>query len=117
MQWASAVSSSAKVDDAIAETATRVRRELGDRAPDLAVVFVSPHHAGAYDAIPQLVRAALEPRTLIGCSAGGVIGGGHEVESEAGFSITAGCLPDISIVPLPTPETAPPAHSSHPSPP
>ena len=69
MKWSSAVSSAVRLDEAIAETASRVRRELGDTAPDLAVVFASPHHAAAYDAVPELVRAALEPKTLIGCSA------------------------------------------------
>jgi small ligand-binding sensory domain FIST len=79
MRWSSAVSSAPRLDEAIAETVSRVRRELGDVAPDLAVVFVSPHHAPAYDAVPELLRAALEPRVLVGCSAGGVIGGGHEI--------------------------------------
>ena len=102
MKWSSAVSSAGRLDDAIAETVTRVRRELGDRAPDLAVVFVSPHYADGFDTIPELVRAGLEPRTLVGCSAGGVIGGGHEVENEAGFSLTAACLPDVTILPFHT---------------
>jgi len=116
MKWASAVSSAARLDDAIAETASRVRRELGDEAPDLAVVFVSPHHVDAYEAVPELLRAALEPRTLLGCSAGGVIGGGHEVESEAGFSLTAARMPGVTITPFHTTDPVPPAVPSDPPP-
>src|SRR5262245_40562679 len=116
MKWSSAVSSTRPLDEAIAETASRVRRELGDVAPDLAIVFASPHHADRYDAVPELVRAALEPRALIGCSAGGVIGGGHEVEGEAGFSLTAACLPGVTIVPFHTDDPDPPRVPAAPPP-
>ena len=115
MKWASAVSSATTLGDAIAETASRVRRELDDAAPDLAMVFVSPHHAGGFDAVPELVRAALEPRTLVGCSAGGIIGGGHEVENEAGFSLTAARLPDVTITPFHTVDPVPPAVAGEPA--
>jgi small ligand-binding sensory domain FIST len=108
MQWSSAVSPASQLDEAIAETSSRVRRELGDVAPDLAVVFASPHHASHYEAVPELVRAALEPRTLVGCSAGGVIGGGHEIEEAPGFSLTAARLPDVSIRPFHVDEPVPP---------
>ena len=116
MKWSSAISRADRLDEAIAETTSRVRRELGDVAPDLAVVFVSPHHAGTYEAIPELVRAALEPRTLIGCSAGGVIGGGHEIEGDAAFSLTAACLPDVGITPFHTEEPVPPPLPADPPP-
>ena len=116
MKWSSAVSSANRLDEAIAETASRVRRELGDVAPDLAIVFASSHHAGRYDAVPELVRAALEPRTLVGCSAGGVIGGGHEIEGDPGFSLTAACLPDVTIVPFHADEPDPPPVPSAPPP-
>jgi small ligand-binding sensory domain FIST len=116
MKWSSAVSSAPRLDEAIAETASRVRRELGDVPPDLALVFVSSHHAGVYDAVPELVRAALEPQTLIGCSAGGVIGGGHEIEGEAGFSLTAGRLPDVGVVSFHTTEPVPPVIATEPPP-
>jgi small ligand-binding sensory domain FIST len=116
MQWSSAVSSATRLDEAIAETASRVRRELGDDAPDLAVVFASPHHAAHYDGVPELVRAALEPRVLVGCSAGGVIGGGHEIEEAAGFSLTAARLPDVTVEPFHVEEPAPPPLAADPPP-
>jgi small ligand-binding sensory domain FIST len=116
MKWSSAVSSANRLDEAIAETASHVRRELGDVAPDLAIVFASSHHADRYDAVPELVRAALEPRTLVGCSAGGVIGGGHEIEGDPGFSLTAACLPDVTIVPFHADEPDPPPVPAAPPP-
>jgi small ligand-binding sensory domain FIST len=116
MKWSSAVSPAARLDEAIADVTTRVRRELGDVAPDLAVVFASPDHASAYDAIPELVRAALEPRTLVGCSAGGVIGGGHEIEEAPGFSLTAARLPGVTVTPFHATEPVPPALPGDPPP-
>jgi small ligand-binding sensory domain FIST len=116
MKWSSAVSPASRVDDAIAETASRVRRELGDVAPDLAIVFVSAHHAPAYAAVPELVRAALEPRTLVGCSAGGVIGGGHEIEGAPGFSLTAARLPDVTVTAFHATEPVPPPLAAGPPP-
>jgi len=116
MRWSSAGSSAARLDEAIAETAARVRRELGDVKPDLAVVFVSPHHAATYDAVPELVRAALEPRALLGCSAGGVIGGGHEIEEAPGFSLTAALLPGVTVTPFHVTDVEPPPLPTDPPP-
>src|SRR5262245_39132050 len=107
MRWSSAVSSAARLDDAIVETAARVRRELGDVAPDLAFVFVSVHHQTRYEDVPALVGAALEPRSLLGCSAGAVIGGGHEIEDAPGVSLTAARLDGVTVTPIRT--TAPTA--------
>jgi small ligand-binding sensory domain FIST len=116
MRWSSAVSSAARLDEAVADTAARVRRELGDVALDLAIAFVSPHHMERYDAVPALVRAALEPRTLVGCSAGGVIGGGHEIEGDPGFSLTAAELPGVAITAFHTEEPVPPDVPADPPP-
>jgi small ligand-binding sensory domain FIST len=110
------VSAAARLDDAVADTTARIRRELGDDAPDLAVAFASPHHMERYDAVPALVRAALEPRTLVGCSAGGVIGGGHEIEGDPGFSLTAACLPDVTVTAFHTEDPVPPPVASDPPP-
>jgi small ligand-binding sensory domain FIST len=108
MKWSSAVSTASRLDDAVVEAAARVRRELGEVRPDLAVVFVSPHHEPGYDAVPRLVEAALAPRALVGCSAGGVIGGGHEVEGAPGFSLTAATLPEVAVTPFHTREAEAP---------
>jgi small ligand-binding sensory domain FIST len=116
MKWSSAGSSAESLEDAIAETTARVRRELGDVPPDVAVVFVSPSHAAKYDGVPELVRAALEPRILVGCSAGGVIGGGHEIEDAPGFSLTAAVLPGVTVTPFHTSEPVPPALPGDPPP-
>ena len=96
MQWASAVSEETSLERAVAECTAALRRDLGG-PPDLAIAFVSEHHAEHFADLPNLVEAALEPRHWIGCSAGGVIGAGHEVERSMGFSLTAARLPGTRL--------------------
>ncbi len=99
MRWASAVSEQFSIKAAVAEAAAKVKGELGG-PPDLAICFVSPHHSPDYDEIPALIQHALGPKVLIGCSGGGVIGAGHEVEDHAGFSLTGALLPGVELAPF-----------------
>jgi len=99
MKWSSAVSTQPDLDAAVHETVSRIRADLG-AGPDLAVVFVSPHHASRYGEVPARLRSELGARVLVGCSAGGVIGGGHEVEESAGLSLTAASLPEVQLTPF-----------------
>ncbi|MDE2824457.1 MAG: hypothetical protein OXK79_13225, partial [Chloroflexota bacterium] len=54
---------------------------------DLVVVFVSQHHASGFDRVCELVRREFPKGAIVGCSAGGVIGAGREVEHRPGLSI------------------------------
>jgi small ligand-binding sensory domain FIST len=100
MKWASAASDEESLDRAIARTASLVREQLGPCRPDLVVAFVSPHHAAEFDRVPLRVAEALPGALLLGCSAGGVIGGGHEIEQRPGLSLTAAYLPGVTLTPL-----------------
>lgn len=100
MLWGSAVSTAVAIEAAVDEAASALQTQLGGEPPDLAIVFVSEHHRQGYDRIPDLVRSRLAPAVLIGCSAGGVIGGGREIESRPGLSLTAALLPGVTLAPL-----------------
>jgi len=100
MRWASTVSVEDGLDDAVEDAAATIREDLDGEIPDLAVVFVSRHHEDVYDQVPQLVRKALGGGLVIGCSAGGVIGGGTEIEGQAGLSMTAASLPEVELAPF-----------------
>jgi small ligand-binding sensory domain FIST len=97
MKWSSAVSEKLVLRDAVAECASRVREELGDTSPDLIFVFVSAHHAMGYEEVPRLVREHISEGVLIGCSGGGIIGAGKEVEHRPGFAMTAAHLPGVEL--------------------
>jgi len=104
MLWTSAL---VKVDEegdslerALADCCGQVRAGLAEQKPDLAIGFVSPHFVLEYERVPKLVKKALGARAFIGCSAGGLIGGGQEVERQPAVSITAAVLPGVDTSPF-----------------
>ena len=97
MKWASAVSEQQGLEAALQECIAGVRDGLGAGPPDLAVVFVSGHYAGQYDSVPTIIGDQLGSTLLFGCSAGGVIGGGKEVEQRHGVSLTVARLPGVEL--------------------
>ncbi len=97
MRWASAGSTASSFEVAVREVVAALGAQLGGVQPDLAIAFVSPHHAERYGRLWPLLAETIAPVRLIGCSAGGVIGGGEEIEGQAGLSITAAVLPDVAV--------------------
>ena len=97
MKWASSVSELPNLDQAIDECITGLSSTLGDAQPDLAVVFISPHFESEYSKVVELIAQGLGPVKIFGCSGGGIIGDGVEVEQRHGISITAASLPDVEI--------------------
>ncbi|PKB65904.1 MAG: hypothetical protein BZY81_08800 [SAR202 cluster bacterium Io17-Chloro-G4] len=100
MKWASSVSELPNLAPAIDECITGLKSSLGDTQPDLAVVFVSPHFESEYDQVVELIGQGLGPVKIFGCSGGGIIGDGVEVEQRPGISITGASLPGVEIVPF-----------------
>src|SRR5437764_896146 len=56
-------------------------------APDLAVVFFSPHHRGPARQLARSLHQRLGPRCLLGCVAESVIGNDREVEGGPALSL------------------------------
>ena len=100
MKWASTVSDHDVLEEAIQECVSSILRDMGDAPTDLVMAFVSSHFATQYDDVPAILRQNLDAKLLFGCSAGGVIGGGQEVEHRPGFSLTAAHLPDVELLPF-----------------
>jgi len=100
MDWASSVSEEADLRRAIEEASNAVAAALEGAAPDLVIVFASPHHAVDYARLPAEIGERFPGSLLLGCSAGGVIGGGHEIEQRPGLSITAAVLPGVRLEPF-----------------
>ena len=98
MKWASAISEHTALEDAIKECCAGVRRQLDGEAPDLAVIFVSAHHQAGYEQVVEFVQGAFPSVPVFGCSGGGIIGDGQEVEQRPAVSVTAASLPDVEIV-------------------
>jgi small ligand-binding sensory domain FIST len=100
MKWTSALSEEPVLEDAIAQCGASIKNAIEDEALDLAVVFVSPHYEQYYDQVSDLCAKTLGAKHVFGCSGGGVIGNGLEVEQRPGLSITAAVLPNVDIKPF-----------------
>ena len=101
MRWASAVSQKSSLEETVQECAQSLAsalRELGP--PDLAFLFISPHFSPAFPRAGELVKQTLETQVLVGCSAGGVIGAGREVERSPALSLTCAWLPGVEVRPF-----------------
>src|SRR5689334_14440855 len=100
MQWASAISEEVDTRKAAQDAASRVAADLGGAPPDLAFVFFSTHHRANPAAVAEGIAEALVPEHVLGCSAGGIIGAGREIEERPALSITAARLPGVSVHPF-----------------
>src|ERR671914_1846940 len=100
MKWATTISRKASFEEAIRECAEDVARRLGPGPVSLTLAFVTPHFADYYPRLYGLVNQYLEPETFLGCSGGGVIGGGEEVERAPAVTLVAARLPDVSLTPF-----------------
>ncbi len=98
MKWASAISDLPDLDHALDAALDDAAQSLS-RPADLAVVFVSGH-GSRLAGVTHRVHDRLPCALLLGCSAGGVIGGGLEIEAHAGVSVTLASLPGIELVPF-----------------
>ena len=100
MKWSSSISERPSLDGAVDECTSKLTDELGGTAPDLVIAFVSAHHEARYQDLPRLVAERLPGGLLLGCSGGGVIGDGREVEQSVGLALTAVVLPDVHLTPF-----------------
>src|SRR5687767_7975750 len=94
MSFASAIGLGARLEAAVAEAAGQLPADPARRGHDLAIAFVSAAYGTAVERLPQLLRPLFGDCLLLGCNAGGLIGGGTEEEEEPGIALLCGRLPD-----------------------
>lgn len=101
MKWASAIASQRNTKQSLEElfeaAAEQIKEQLGNSDCDLLFCFVSPEFVAQSDKLTALASKHLSAKTLIGCTAGGIIGGGIELEKVAAISLSAANLPDVKI--------------------
>jgi small ligand-binding sensory domain FIST len=76
------------------DAALQARDGLGGARADLAVVFVAGDHVSAAVSTLEGVHEALAPGALVGCGAGGVLGGRREIEGGTAVAVWAATLGD-----------------------
>jgi small ligand-binding sensory domain FIST len=100
VRWASAIATAERLEDAVTEIADSLTHDLGGARPDLVCAFVTDHHAPLFGRLQEAVDDVFPGALLLGCSAGGAIGGGVEVEHECALSLTVASLPGVTITPF-----------------
>ncbi len=99
LRFASALSDAPQTTAALSSIVQDLGQRLAGPA-DLVVFFASPHHADAFNVIHDTLTATLEARVVLGATAVGVIGVGHEIEQGPGLSVLAATLPGVRLRPF-----------------
>lgn len=100
MQWASVSETGSNLSTLIASAATKLQFSLNGRKPHLVLVFVTEHFVEFYPHLPGLIHHYFADALLAGCSAGGIIGGGLEIENRPAISLCAAVLPGVTLHPF-----------------
>jgi len=83
--------------DAFERATAQARAGLGDASCDLCVIFAGAPYLGEAETFLKTVHRGLQPEALIGCGAGGVVGGGREVEDGSAVTVWALSAPGARI--------------------
>ena len=100
VKWISTLSDAATLPQALEEVASAAEESLKGQKPDLCLVFISSQFLSGYETVIPFLTARLGPRVILGCSGGGVVGNGREIEHHAALAITVAVLPDVMLTPF-----------------
>jgi small ligand-binding sensory domain FIST len=100
VKWASTLCAQPTLEASIEEAFESLHTQLAGDSPDLVTIFADPSQLGRYHLVPQILRERFPRASVLGCVAGGVVGGGLEVEDSPALSMTAAVLPAVSITPF-----------------
>lgn len=100
MKWASTLQTSNSFEKSFLAAVADIKAQLGANQADLGLLFVSGQHQKEIAGLWPTLKNELPFKSLIGCTAGGVIGGGHEEEAHPAVSLTAAILPKVKIIPF-----------------
>lgn len=97
MRWASVLSRERSPKFAVEEALESIATGLAGEVPDLVIPFAFPSRTEQYPFALEAIAERYPGAALIGCSAAGIVGGGHEVEHQPGLSLTAAVLPGVKV--------------------
>ena len=97
MRWASAISAAGTVEAALAETAGVIAADLAPGRVDLVLAFVTDHLAPGFAQLSAGIARRFPGALFVGCTCGGAIGGGVEIEHRPALSLCAASLPDVRL--------------------
>ena len=97
MKWVSSLSTKVSLESAVNEVTQQVLSGLEGRSPDLGILFVSNTFASEYPRLLPLIAEKINIKHLIGCSGGGIVGDGRELEQLPALSLLVAHLPNVQM--------------------
>lgn len=97
MKWVCALSTRVSLEAAVQEVVQRVLADLDGLQPDFGLLFVSTTFSSDAPRLLPLLAEQISIPNLIGCSGGGIIGEGRELEDKPAISLMVGHLPNVAI--------------------
>jgi small ligand-binding sensory domain FIST len=97
MQFASAISNSLVLDEALNDLFTQIENQSLSQSIDLAILFTTDEYADDCTEISRRIRNRLNPNHMIGCTGGGIIGNSQEYEGQPAISLMVGALPGANL--------------------
>jgi small ligand-binding sensory domain FIST len=94
--FASGLSTLPETAAAVSQACEAAMSQLGAQ-PNLAVVFVSPHHVSHLAELAEHICNAIGSESLIGCTGESIIGGSREIESRPAISLWLAALPGTTV--------------------
>lgn len=94
MKWVSRLSTKVSLEAALQELADQVLAVMSADCLDLGFLFVSNAFASDYPRLLPLLHDKLPIKQLVGCSGGGIIGGGQELGETPAIALMVGHIPD-----------------------
>ena len=97
--FAVGLSTHAELGEAVTEVCAKIQ-ETKTTPPDLTIVFVTHHHADAWDQLAKWIHDRLSSQCLLGCSGESIVGTGIEVEDSPGLVVWCAWLPNSELTPF-----------------
>lgn len=98
-RFAAALSTRADTASAVQEACGQALDQLGGK-PDLALVFVSQHHAAQLNLVASRLHEQLATPALLGCTGEAIVGGAREIEDAPAVSLWLARLPATLVQPM-----------------
>jgi small ligand-binding sensory domain FIST len=95
-RFAAALSTHENSYAAVAEICRAAMAQLETR-PDLAMLFVSPHHGSELGDLTNRACDALGTENLLGCTGEAIVSGDREIESASAMSLWLAALPETTV--------------------
>lgn len=97
MKWVSGISTKVSLEAAIQDVTEKVLGGLEGRSPDFGIVFISNAFTSEYPRLMPLLAEQIKIKHLIGCSGGGIVGDGQELEEVPALSLMVAHIPNAGI--------------------